>query len=118
MLFASHALSSVERERLERLGELLGTTWTRERAEALTKPDTRRRETDRKPRERLVIPLLPGINPKVLDLISKSFGSSHGIDAPEWYRQDRGEVVEGFELPRDKFLQLANLFTPLIPKTP
>jgi len=68
-----------------------------------------------KPRERLVIPLLPGMNSKIIDFVTKSFGGEHGIDAPGWYQKDRGEVVEGFDMPRADFLRLAGLFTSLIP---
>lgn len=115
MLFTSHAVNETQREQMDRLGELLGIIWTKEAA-AMLHDSTPERDL-RKPRERLVIPFLAGLKPEILDVVRKSFGSPTGIDAPEWYRSDRGEVVEAFNMPRDEFLRLAGIFTPLIPKT-
>ena len=115
MLFAAHAAQEVERERMEHLGELLGVIWTKDHAAALrdqTPPDPKA-----PPRERLVIPLLAGVKPEILDFVKKSFGNPTGIDAPEWYRPEKTEVVEAFTMDRDQFMQLAGIFTPLIPKT-
>ncbi|KKN20149.1 hypothetical protein LCGC14_0938600 [marine sediment metagenome] len=115
MLFTSAALQDVERKQFDQLGELLGTTWTRERVQALMskEPPARDQQGKTKPRERLVIPMLMGINAKILDFVTKSFGGEHGIDAPGWYKKDHGEIVEGYDMPRDEFIRLASMFTPL-----
>lgn len=117
MLFCSHALRDVDARRFEQLGEMLGTHWTRESAMQLTQQDKPKRGSEpTKPREKLVIPLLLGTKPEMVEFIGKAFGSPHGIDAPEWYRQDHGEVVEAFDMDRDKFMKIAGMFTPLIAK--
>ncbi len=95
---------------------MLGTTWTRERAMALNAPEKYEKGKSREPRQRLMIPLLIGMNAKMVEFIGKSFGNPDGINAPEWYRQDRGEVVEGYDMPKSAFKKLASMFTSLIKK--
>ena len=117
MLFTSHALHDAEHRRFERLGEMLGTTWTREQAMALIHQDEHKPgDPVPEPRERLVIPHLVGVNPKLVEFIGKAFGSPHGIDAPEWYQQNHGEVVDGYAMPKSEFIKLASMFTSLITK--
>jgi hypothetical protein len=117
MLFALHSARAVENEQMDRIGGMLGVVWTRESAQSLfTVAQPGKAPSLQKPRERMVIPLLAGFNPKVLDVVKKGFGSQYGIDAPDWYMQNQGEVVEGYSLSRTDFVKLAGMFTPLIPK--
>ena len=119
MLFSAHAAQEVDRERMEHLGELLGIIWTRDQAMALREkpPAPGEKREKPKPRERLIIPLLAGFKPEILDFVKKSFGSPTGIDAPQWYQPEQADVVEAFDMPREEFVQLAGIFTSLIPKT-
>jgi len=115
MLFATHAARMVDRDRINELGELLGIVWTRESANALSNPSPEDRK-DRKPRTRMVIPLLPAMQPKIIDVIQKGFGKQYGIDPPDWFLRNHENVVEGYDMPRDQFVQMAGLVTPLIPE--
>jgi len=93
---------------------MLGTYWTRESVQALTSPEDPRGR--REPRSSMMLPLLLGMKPQLEEFLVKSFGNNLGISAPDWYREDQGEVVEGFDMPRDEFIQLASMFTGVIPK--
>jgi len=114
LLFTDHALREVEQDRMDQLSTMLGVMWTKEQAEALKQRGGPRRDPREQPRDRLFVPLLAGFKPEILDYVKKSFGSSTGIDAPGWYDPENG-VVEAFEMPRDEFIQLASMFTSLIP---
>jgi len=114
MLFAASAQQSIEERQLKRLGEMLGTYWTRESVEAMmaTGPEPREARKD------LLIPLLLGMAPQLDEYLRKSFGNTRGISPPDWYRRvDRSQVVEGSAMPRDDFVKLASMFTGLIPKS-
>lgn len=110
LIFSATALREVEQEQFDKLGELLGTTWTREQVEAMIRPPDGR---PGKPRSRLIIPHLIGSNPKLLEFVRKSFGSSRGIDPPDWYSGSEN-VVEGWDMDRQDFIRLASIFTPMI----
>lgn len=116
LLFAASALSATERQQFKTLGEMLGTHWDRDTIEAMftaTQPGKGKRQA---PNE-IVIPHLLGVNPKLQDYLRKRFGSSQGIRPPSWYKDvDRKEVVEGFDMDRHDFINLAGRLTPLIPK--
>jgi hypothetical protein len=115
MLFAASAQHDIEEKSVYKLGEMLGVYWTREAVDAMF--STQKGGEHRAPRKDLLIPLLLGMQPKLQDFIKDSFGSSRGISAPDWYdNTDHSEVVEGYSMNRRDFINLASLFTGLIPK--
>lgn len=115
MWFAAHAQHDVEQQRLRALGSMLGIFWTREAAERLLAPP--QPGEMQRPLTELMLPLAVLMNPQVQEILKKTFGSRYGIDAPEWYRADPGNVVEGYRQSREDFIRVASLFTGLIPKS-
>lgn len=114
-MFTASALHSNEQKKFKSLGGVLGTHWDRETVEAMfAAPD---KKAEAKPVDEIIIPLLLGSNPKIQDYLRKRFGRLKGIRPPSWYEQtDRSEVVEGYDMERDKFVKLAGMFTRHIPQ--
>jgi hypothetical protein len=113
-MFTASALHSNEQKKFKSLGEILGTHWDRETVEAMFASPKKGKT---KPVDEIVIPLLLGSNPKIQDYLRKRFGRLKGIKPPSWYENvNRSEVVEGYDMDRDKFINLAGMFTPLIPQ--
>lgn len=95
---------------------MLGTHWDRDTIEAMfatTKPGKAGKQAP----DEIVIPHLLGVNPQLQDYLRKRFGNTSGIRPPSWYHDvDRAEVVEGFDMDRHDFVNLAGRLTPLIPQ--
>jgi len=118
LFFAASAQNDVETRQLRKLGEMLGTYWTRETVQAMFSDETTKPAGREQRLEHMVLPLLLGIQPEIQDFLRKRFGTGKGVvPTPEWYRQNPGEVVEGWDQSREEFINMASMFTRLIPKS-
>jgi len=114
MFFAASAQTDVECRQLRKLGEILGTYWTRESVQAMFSTDKAQGKKERL--EHLMIPHLLGVQPEIQDWLRSQFGSDQGISPPEWLQSNPSELVETYDMPRDEFINVASMFTGLIPK--
>lgn len=64
-------------------------------------------EENRKAPDEVMVPLAFWINGGAQEWLQNTFGSSQ---KPDWVE---GEVVEGFEMDREAFIQMASMFAPL-----
>lgn len=116
LLFAASAQRDVEESSFQKLGEILGVYWTRDTVDAMMNPKVGTKRS-KGPRKDLLVPLALVMQPKLQDFIRDTFGSVGGISAPDWYQdENKAEVVEGYEMKRQDFINLASMFTGLIPR--
>jgi hypothetical protein len=116
LLFAASAQQNIEELSFQKLGEILGVYWTRDTVDAMMNPKVGTKRP-KGPRKDLLVPLALIMQPKLQDFIRDTFGSAGGISAPGWYQEeDKDEVVEGYEMKRQDFINLASMFTGLIPR--
>ena len=113
LLFTATAQYANEQQTIDSIAELLGVSWKRADVDAMFAPTDPKERRTRK--EKVFIPLLLGMQPKIQDFLKDTFGTSIGSQAPEWYTGDQDEMVEGWEMDRDAFVKIASIFTGHIP---
>lgn len=119
--FVAYWLGEAEDSALDKLGNMLGTEWTREQVEALSKKPTSEDQFKNAKRENMSLPLILGINPEVSDMLMRSFGvSKDGTNvAGGDYKPQAGEEIvkldEGFS--KEEFLRFAKM-APVISDDP
>lgn len=106
MMFADYALQRTERDQYNHLGQMLGTYWTDEAAEAMMSEG----EGFRERMTEVSIPLAFAIRPEMQEMIKKMFGRRYGINAPDWAKTHQ---VDLFKVSREKFTEIASMFIPL-----
>jgi hypothetical protein len=108
LLWTDYYLHKENEDSFDRLADILGTRWTRDQVNQIFNGEIKRETSDV-----LSVPLSFIIQPEFQEALKGMFGSKHGIDAPEWVK--KVEVVEGWDIPRDQFTQLARGASVVIP---
>jgi len=107
LLFLDVIRLESEKEKLRALGKMLGTYWTRDLVNEMFRA---KKGTRAGSLEEIMIPLALWQAPEMGDYLLKLFADNKtGVDAPSWAAKE--EVVNCFDLPREKFLEIASLFT-------
>jgi hypothetical protein len=101
-MFFDHWQHEVMENDFRRLGEALGIYWDRDNVEALFDTPTPPGERPSIP-ERVTFPLAFIIKPEFRDTVMNMFGRRFGKEAPGWAKENKEEVVELFDLPKDEF---------------
>jgi hypothetical protein len=108
-LWADYCGDQVEEEEWKRLGTILGTHWTRESVAALFGQGRGRKQL-----EKISLPLAFVIQPGAQDMLKGMFGRPSHLDAPDGTHPE--DIVEGWDMSREQFQQVAGGSAWTIPK--
>lgn len=113
LAITAHWFRKADHDRMDQLGHMLGTEWTREQVEVFGKKPTAKERFNNLKREDVRIPLTLAIRPELQETLTKMFAIGEKNGAPmiaggEFAPKMTEEVIELGEVSKDQFLALAN----------
>lgn len=112
--FASYWYQTVRDEDFDRLGEMLGTRWTRSMVDQLF---VENRQEEKRRLDELHIPLALLLEPEFQGQLKKIFGRTYGVGAPKWAK-DPDQFEDMFSADREAFKEMFSHLRPMAPTDP